>query len=447
VNSARLNLIVSMAILASGAVDQTASHAAELRAGIAKIDITPPLSLKAALGGYGDRMNRPATGVHDRIMAKALVLTDGTKKFCLLTVDALGFAPSMKTALIDRLTDKGWTAENLMMLASHSHTAIEMNNLNPLNTFQIPQMGIHNPQLFDVIMHRLAQVVIDAEKTLVPITVGVSSIELHGWNRNRRLPGGIVDPELTVVRVDRLDAKPLAVFVNWTCHPTFGGPEDMFFSGDYPGHMQRTLEALIGDGVMAMFCNGAEGDQSSIARPESGDSHWEKAERYGRELGIQAWHVWQKTATTRDVAFGFHDEEIDLPKRQWSPNFRETGGKEYGLTEDILREMLPKMWPAKSASISLRLGDLVVVGIPGELCTQMGLQIKHRVKEITGAPHPIIGGLADEWIGYIVPIEQYKMGKYEASMSFYGPTLVDVIVTSAIRGVEHLQEQKLSANH
>ena len=47
---------------------------AELKAGVARLDITPPLSMKATLGGYGDRMNKPATGVHDRVFAKALVL-------------------------------------------------------------------------------------------------------------------------------------------------------------------------------------------------------------------------------------------------------------------------------------------------------------------------------------------------------------------------------------
>ena len=250
---ARLAFYLSLAALATWTGIE--AKAAELRAGIAKIDLTPPLSLKSSLGGYGDRMNRPATGVHDRIMAKALAMTDGHKKFCLVTVDALGFAPPVKTAVLDRLTDKGWTAENLMLLASHSHTAIEMNALNPLNDFQIPQMGIHNPPLFDLIMHRLAQVVIDAEKTLVPVAIGTSSTELTKWNRNRRIPGGIVDPELTVVRIDRLDGKPFAVFVNWTAHPTFMGSEDMLFSGDYPGQMQRTLEALIGDGEVAMFCN------------------------------------------------------------------------------------------------------------------------------------------------------------------------------------------------
>src|SRR5579864_5567624 len=98
VNVLRSGLAVFALILC---LTRTASSVAagELRAGVARIDITPPLELKPALGGYGDRMNKPATGVHDRIMAKALVLVDGNKKFALVTVDALGFAPPVKTAV------------------------------------------------------------------------------------------------------------------------------------------------------------------------------------------------------------------------------------------------------------------------------------------------------------------------------------------------------------
>ncbi len=432
-------------MLSVAAIDREAAGA-ELRAGVARIDLTPPLNLKPALGGYGARMNRPATGVHDRILAKALVLSDGTRKFAIVTADALGFAPPVKTHVLDRLAAKGWTASNVMLLPSHSHTAIEMNALNPMNTFQVPQLGIHNPPLFELTIGRLAQVIADAEKHLVPISVGTASVQLTGWNRNRRIRNGTVDPELTVVRIDRLDGKPFAAFVNWTAHPTFMNEDDMWFSGDWPGHLQRTLEALVGDGVTAMYSNGAEGDQAPVARADSGDSHWEKAERYGRELGVVAWRVWQSTPTQRSVPFAFWREEITLPKRQWHPDFRETGGKEYGLTEDLLREMLPKLFPAATASVSVRLGDLVIVGIPGELAAKLGLQVKQRTREITGAKHPIIGGLADEWISYIIPIEQYKSGKYEASMSFYGPTLADVIVAGAVMGVEHLQTRAAAAS-
>ena len=41
--------------------------------------------------------------------------------------------------------------------------------------------------------------------------------------------------------------------------------------------------------VMAMYYNGAEGDQAPVGRPNAGYSRWERAERYGRDLGIVAW--------------------------------------------------------------------------------------------------------------------------------------------------------------
>src|SRR3990172_7159653 len=100
--------------------------AAELRAGVARVDLTPPLELKAPLGGYGERMNRPAEGVHDRIFAKALVVSDGQQKFAIVTVDIVGFPPTLKPALIERLSG-GWSPGQIMLLASHSHTSIEMN--------------------------------------------------------------------------------------------------------------------------------------------------------------------------------------------------------------------------------------------------------------------------------------------------------------------------------
>jgi hypothetical protein len=43
-----------------------------LTASVSTIDITPPLEMKYTLGGYGERMNKPAEGIHDRIFAKAL---------------------------------------------------------------------------------------------------------------------------------------------------------------------------------------------------------------------------------------------------------------------------------------------------------------------------------------------------------------------------------------
>src|SRR5262245_54815446 len=268
--------IAASALIVGSMVVTDSAGAAELRAGTARVDLTPPLELKSSLGGYGERMNRPAEGVHDRVFAKALALSDGTRKFTVVTVDIVAFPPALKPALVERLADSGLTNDQLLLLPSHSHTSIEMNAINPANTFDIPQMGIHNPKVYEFLIGWLAQLVRDAGNRLVPVQIGTSVTQISGWNRNRRKTPAL-DQNLTVSRIDKLDGSPLAVFVNFTAHPTFMSSKDMLFSGDWPGHLQRTLESLIGDNVVAMYSNGAEGDQSVLARPDSGDSRWEKA--------------------------------------------------------------------------------------------------------------------------------------------------------------------------
>ncbi len=136
-----------------------AAGGGSLTAGTARVDITPPLDMKASLGGYGERMSRPATGVHDRIWVKALLLRQGEKRFVLVTADMLALPPGFKSAVLERL-NKGrrdrsknqadeWRDDQVMLLASHSHTSIDMTALNPKNDFGIPQMGIYQPALFE----------------------------------------------------------------------------------------------------------------------------------------------------------------------------------------------------------------------------------------------------------------------------------------------------------
>ncbi len=423
-------------ILAGGTWQRTATGA-EVKAGVARVDLTPPLDLKAPLGGYGERMNRPAEGVHDRIFAKALVLQDGTSKFALVTVDIVGFPPPVKPALVQRLAGSGWSSGQIMLLPSHSHTSIEMNAINPANTLQVPQLGIYDARVYEFVMERLFRVVREAEAHLVPVSIGTSSAAIEGWNRNRR-NGPVTDKELTVTRIDTAQGKPMAVLVNFTAHPTFMSGEDMLFSGDWPGHLQRTIESLVGEQVTALYYNGAEGDQAPAGRGDAGPSRWERAERYGRDLGIVAWKQWQQTTTAPQVAFAYHRQTIALPERVLHPDFMKTGGAEYGLSEKLFQEMLPRMVPSQTDSIALRLGELLIVGIPGEMAAALGLKIKAEAGRITGAKHPVIGGLADVWTSYILPPEEYRRGGYESSVSFYGEKLGDTIVEGALAGVRDM---------
>ena len=194
---------------------------------------------------------------------------------------------------------------------------------------------------------------------------------------------------------------------------------------------------VVGSEVVAMYYNGAEGDQSPVPPPDSG-SRWERAERYGREMCILAWRAWEQVHPREVKEFAFHTENITLPRRQWHPEFMKTGGAEYGLEEANMQGFVDRLNPAETHSTCVRLGDFEILGVPGEMATQLGMEIKSRARRPGGASCITIGGLADEWVSYILSAEEYRKGGYEASMSFYGETLGSTLVEGVLRSAEGL---------
>jgi neutral ceramidase len=404
-----------------------------LQAGVARANLTPPPEMRAALGGYGARLSKPATGVHDAVWAKALVLTRGEQRFALVTADVLAFPPQFKDAVMQRLASGGWSSDQLLLLPSHTHTSIDMMALHPGNTFGNPRVGVFHKTLFERTADQLANAVRDAAGNSTPVVAGTTSLQVPDHNRNRRRGGAPHDPELTVTRVDATDGhRPLAVLVNWTAHPTFMDEEDMLFSGDWPGHLQRTLEALIGSGVTALFYNGAEGDQSPTPPVVACASNWERAEVYGRDLALKAWTAWEKTQPNEVKTFSYHSAIIPLPKRQCHPDFMKTGGAEYGLNEEAMSGFVERLVPPQTRSTCFRLNELVILGVPGEMAAELGLETKQKARQLTGARAVVIGGLADEWVSYILSAEEYRWGGYEASVSFYGESLGKSVVDGVL---------------
>jgi neutral ceramidase len=387
------------------------------------IVITPPLEMGYTLGGYGARMSEPAQGIHDDIKAKALVLSEGSKKFAIITMDILGFPPNVRPMVADRLKASGWSAEDILLLPSHAHSSLEMFALNDKNIFGMPAIGIYQPELLEFVVDKLAQLITDTERQLVPVKVGTGQIIVEGLNRNRR--GAVtVDKELTITRIDDMNNNPVAVLVNWTAHPTIMNENDMWVSGGWPGYLQRELEDWIGDDIVAMYYNGAEGDQSVIAGKAG--SNYEKAENYGRSIAKQVLPVYRNITPVENPIFKVVNREIILPAKTPHPSFMQTGGAEYQLDKEKIQGLLNQVFPSTTHITAVRLGDLLIVGAPGELIAELGLDIKKQLKE-SGIHHPVIGGLANEWISYILTEDEYGKGGYETSVSFYGPKLGDII--------------------
>lgn len=432
-------IALSIAVITSGfAFNLLNTSNKGVSANVARISLIPPASIKFALGGYGERMSKAAKGIHDTIWAKALVLKKDNKKFAIITIDVLGLPPNIKAQLLAKISENGWTNENLMLLPSHSHSSFDMPALNDKNKLNSPQIGIYQPELLDFFIETLSNLMKSADKNYQPVVIGTKNITIENFNRNRRGDPDI-DKNLTVTRIDYKNGKPMAVLTNWTAHPTFMGGKDMYVSGGWPGYLQRDLEQKIGDGVTVMYYNGAEGDQSPIGK--GGDSGYEKAEIYGKAMADQTFKLYQDIKPKARIKLEYNYTIIDLPDRKMHPSFMETGGKEYDLSPESLDAVLNVMAPAKSSVGSVRIGDLMIVGIPGELAAGLGLQIKSNLKA-KGIKCPTIGGLANEWISYILSADQYNNGAgYESSVSFYGENLGNVILEGANKSAKALCEK------
>ena len=410
-----------------------------ITANVASVDITPPLEMKYTLGGYGERMNKPAEGIHDPIKAKALVLKNGNEKYAIVTIDILGLPSNVKPDLLKRLEGKGWSAENIMLLPSHSHGSLEMAAINSKNVFGVPQIGIFQPELLEFFIEKLEKLILETDQNYREVKIGTGSAKFDGLNRNRR-GDAVIDNELTVTRIDLTNGNPLAALVNWTAHPTFIGGDDMLVSAEWPGYLQSEMEKSIGNGVTVMYYNGAEGDQSPVYKGQG--SAYEKIQGYGKIIAGKAFDVYKSIQPKTENQLAFSYQIIDLPQQVAHPDFMETGGAEYGLNEETVKVIMDALGPKKVGIGAVRIGDLIIAGIPGELVAELGIEIKQTLKE-KGIKHVAIGGLASEWISYILTKEEYvNGGGYESSVSFYGPDLGEIITGAVIKNSLPLTQKK-----
>jgi len=409
-----------------------------LLAGIAVSNITPDTEkYHVPLGGYGDRQNAPAEGVHDYALCKALILKQGDRKYCLVTTDLLGIPRSLRDEVLARITGTGITSDTLMLTASHCHASTEMNAMNRANVFGNKAIGIFDESLLIFTADRIAEAIVHAGKSYQPVRVGTDSKRVTGMNRNRR-GDPIVDDELTVTRFDTMEGRPLVVFINWTAHPTYMSEKVMHVSAGWPGYLQREVETFM-PGVTCMYTNGAEGDISPSGG--EGPSEFAKAEDYGRKLAVQVLDFVPSIETQGEVAFDYSMTTLSLPERVAPPALLDSAGPEYGLTPENITTLVETLSPETSYLGVLRVGDLLAVSIPGEMTSSLGVQIKQALHQ-AGAANPIIVGLGNEWISYILPPGEYHQGGYEPGVSFYGEQLGPVIVAQAIDAGKAILESR-----
>lgn len=367
------------------------ARAVALEAGAAKVEITPPLD--TPLNGYFDRLGRGAMAVHDPVWVRCLFLDDDETTVLLVNSDLCMISRELRNRVLE-LAPPEVPKENILLTATHTHSA---QGGMVRNLIVRCVSGRFVPEVLEATAQRFAEAMKQAIASRKRATIGFGVTTQSGLSVNRRVENGPTDPQIGVIRVDDSDGNIIALATNFAAHPTTVGGEDMMsISADYPGFYYNEVERVAGGSCVAMFLNGAEGNQRP-GNPEN-KSGWEQTESIGRILAARA----------MEVAGTITCGETKLHVAASSPALPPT------LAAGIL--------PAATDLRTLEIGDLLLSFVPGEACVEIGLELR-RLALARGYGAQFTVGLANDYLMYFVPRELYAGLTYESAMSFYGPRI------------------------
>ncbi len=389
-------------VLSALAFPAAAPAAAELRAGVARVEITPATLM--TMYGYANRKCGPADGTHDPLFAKVLVLESGGSRVALVTAD-LG---SLVSDNLRRDVASKLDIPVLLLAASHTHSAPAF-----LPFGSAPATGGDATTYLTELERRIFVAIGDASRAMFParLAIGRGSLQL-GYNRLllredgrsralfdnlERVPYGPVDPELVLLRVEDADGRWRALLVHYAAHAVVLGTTSCKYSADYPGVVQSAVEKAL-EGTQVMFVQGGAGDINPLFQGRSGreDDDFAVMEKMGQLL---AGEVLRVNKTVRAL------ESVTGPIRVRSEvlTFAERWEKEKTVETGITTILIGR--------------EVAIATVPGEPLHKL----QRMWKEQADVPHPLFYGYTwsagGTWAGYIPDLRSAAYGGYGADAS------------------------------
>ena len=404
-----LLLAVSCLSLPAQVQDGQFAVQSNLRAGVAKVDITP--KKVAGIETIGHR--RIVTGLRDPLRAGVLLLDDGETQAAIVTMDLINVYDLMVKLVREKVESAtGVPAANVMVTASHNHSG--------------PPCKEDSPYVREV-ADKIGRAAKQAAANMRKVNVGYGEDEIR-FNINRRKvidgravvwlnPDGPNDPRVKVLRFD--DGKsltPMAVLMHAVCHPCFftwgdkgtqpyakGYPK---MSADFPGDAQTFVEMNYRNNTSALFLQGCAGD----IRPnlpgfpyrcaDEADMQWA-----GRGLGA---------AVIRSLSDGVRREKLKERATYYPIRVASAVVSLPGKEGEVEAELM-----------AMKVGPYLLLTMPGEPMVEYVFAIE---KAIGPRAVPIIVGYANGAIGYIATTESYAVGGYEPNTSPLAPEAEPIVI-------------------
>jgi hypothetical protein len=464
-----LALACLVASIVAPSPSNAAAAAETLSAGFGSADITPDVKGKTPvwIAGYG--MNRRATGVHDPLFARAIVVDDGQKKVALCAVDVVG----LQYPTVQEIREKLNGFDYVLVASTHNHEGPDTVGIWGPTPFK---SGV-DPAYMDKLVAATVEAIEKADASKAPVTASYGTAADERLLRDSREPY-VKDDVLRVVRFDKAGTKqPACLLVNWTCHPEALASRNTEIKADFPYYTIRDLEKQYGCPVL--YVSGAVG---GLMAPPRGvyknadgapldDGNFEYCERLGSDVAKLAVQALEDAKPVKLAPIRVAAKRIAVPlenklyraaqalgvlKREgllWTGNFEEFGRK-YTVAD-------AKELPAGVTEVGyVGLGEVHIAGIPGEIYPELvygrcqdpvdpgadfpEAPLEPSIVDILPGEHFLLFGLANDELGYIVPKRQWdekppfaygRDGSQYGEENSCGPSIAPILMEALKRRV------------
>ncbi len=407
-----------------------------LLAGVARVDITPPLGLP--LGCWAAR-SALAQGAMEPLIAQALVLSDGERSAAIVATDLVFVGAELAAAVRERVSaTTGIPASAISVHASHNHSAPSLARGSTVGGLpDVPAFERYAALLADL----LSGAAYAAWRRLEPARIGSAVLRGHGLSGNRVDRTRPVDDSLTVIRVDRAGGSPLAALVSTAVHPITVGGTTIYWDAEYIAPARATVEAAV-PGAECIFLQGCAGDLAPagwwFGNYEASPHGYELRDRLGHGIGEAALGLYAAIETTAAAPVRADTIHLELRRRRheyaadeireliaeieatsepgwpevWAPGVHTmTSAQMFPRTYRLgaLRMYLDMIEradePAPAEVVAIAAGDTAIVTNPFELFNHAG----QRIKGASPFGTTVTAAYANDYAGYLPESEDLDL--------------------------------------
>lgn len=424
-------------------VFSTASVAtAELKAGAAVVDVSPPNFPVIVNGGF---LSRTADQVKTPVNARAIALSDGEQRCAIVVVDSCMLPRPLLDDVKQRASQRTKIApDRILVSATHTHTAPSC--MGALGTTA-------DATYVSYVREKLAEAIAAAEANLEPAQVGWGSANaadftaLRRWvRRSDRVeddpfgnptvranmhaagdwdqvtgPSGPEDPELSMISFQSTDGRPIALLANFSMHYFGDQPISADYFGLFCGHLEQHLGADdAGQPFVGLLSHGCSGDiwRRDYTLPPDQRPDW-NIDQYAKKLAEIALETYQNIEHDRGADLAMAETRMQLDYRvpdqqllEWAQRIVEAMGDRppKNKTEVYAREqvILNERQDTEVVVQALRVGEIAIATTPTETYALTGLKLKKQ----SPLDQTMVIELANGGDGYIPPPEQHVLGGY-----------------------------------